>query len=200
MGLIVIFGGTFNPIHIGHRQIIDRLSNINEVEKIILIPTKIPPHKQVDFLAAESDRVNMCKLIASKYHNVEVSTIELKREGKSYTVDTLMSVQNLYPDKKIAITIGADMVVTFDEWKDYRKIIENSVIITFARIGTDRLAYALGIEQLKRLGAELLVLEDDILDVSSTQIRDHLSSGTSSEGLLDREIYDYICNNNVYEA
>lgn len=200
MGLIAIFGGTFNPIHIGHREILDKLTNIRSIEKIILIPTKIPPHKQVSFLAKEEDRVKMCEIVAEMYDNVEVSAIELNRAGKSYTIDTLMRVKALYPDKKIAITIGADMVVTFDEWKDYKRIIENSVIITFARAGTDLDSYNKGLELLKNWGAELIVIADAISAVSSTEIRNSLSAGSPLEGLLDKEIYDYICNNNVYEV
>lgn len=200
MGLIAIFGGTFNPIHIGHREILDKLTNIRSIEKIILIPTKIPPHKQVSFLAKEEDRVKMCEIVAEKYDNVEVSAIELNRAGKSYTIDTLMRVKALYPDKKIAITVGADMVVTFDEWKDYKRIIENSVIITFARAGTDLDSYNKGLELLKNWGAELIIIADAISAVSSTEIRNSLSAGSPLEGLLDKEIYDYICNNNVYEV
>ncbi len=179
---------------------LDKLSNIRSIEKIIIIPTKIPPHKQVSFLAKEEDRVKMCELVAKKYNNVEVSTIELNRVGKSYTIDTLMYVKAMYPDKRVAITIGADMVVTFDEWKEYKKIIENSIIITFSRAGTDIASYQRGIDLLKSWGAELIVIEDEITAISSTMIRDLLSSGSPLNGLVDKEICDYIYSNNVYEV
>lgn len=200
MGIVAIFGGTFNPIHVGHREILDKLSGIDNIEKIILIPTKIPPHKQVAFLASEEDRVNMCKLIASKYPNVEVSDLELRREGKSYTIDTLKSVKQIYPDKTVAITIGADMVVTFDEWKDYTDIIRNSVLITFSRAGTDQTIYNNGIKVLKNMGAQIIEIEEEITNVSSTQIRDALLSNSCTAGLLDTEVYEYILENKVYGA
>ena len=100
MGIVAIFGGTFNPIHSGHREIINHLSNTPNVDKVIIIPTKIPPHKETDILADSQDRLNMCSIIASKYNNVEVSDIELLRYGKSYTIDTILTLQEEYNDQK----------------------------------------------------------------------------------------------------
>ena len=105
MGMVVIFGGTFNPIHKGHTEIIESILKLDNIDKLLLIPTKIPPHKNVDCLADESDRINMCNIIASRFDGVEVCDIELKREGKSYSIDTLHSIKELYPNNPIAITI-----------------------------------------------------------------------------------------------
>ena len=124
MGFITVFGGTFNPIHIGHSEILRVLAINPLVEKVILMPTKIPPHKVSDCLAVESDRFNMCKLIASDFNNVDVSDLEIYRQGKSYTIDTVNELCNIYPNNRIAITIGGDMLISFHTWKDYEDILE----------------------------------------------------------------------------
>ena len=198
MGTIAVFGGTFNPIHLGHREIIEEILKIDEVEKVVVIPTKIPPHKTVNYMASESDRVEMCKLAIKGLSRVEISELELKREGKSYTVDTLKSISALYPDKDIAITIGADMVVTFDEWKDYKAIISSAKIITFSRVGTDYADYADGLRFLKDLGATLYTVDKKISNVSSSMVREALKSGNGVHNLLSEEVLKYIEENKLY--
>ena len=197
--MIVIFGGTFNPIHIGHQQILDSLQKINNIDKIFLIPTKIPPHKAVDYLADKSDRINMCKIVASRYTNVEVSTIELDREGKSYTIDTLTAFGNIFPNADIAITIGADMLVTFKEWKNYKAILKVAKIITFYREDTDVILYRKSIDELRGMDAEIIEIDDAIVGISSTNIRDSLKQGMETE-FLNNDVLIYINEHKLYCA
>ena len=198
MGIIAIFGGTFNPIHIGHIEIVKELSTNENIEKILVMPAKLPPHKSVDFLAEDDHRVKMCELAVCDITKAEVCKLELERAGKSYTVDTIKEVKKKYQDKDIAITIGADMVVTFDEWKDYKVILENAKIITFGRSGTNMDSYNDSIAHLKELGADLIKIEGEISHVSSTEIRNALINGGDTSGLLDCRVYEYILDNNVY--
>ena len=197
MGFITIFGGTFNPIHIGHCEILHELSLNKSVEKILLIPTKIPPHKSSDYLASQADRFNMCKIIASDYSNVEVSDIELYRQGKSYTIDTVNTLLELYPDKDIAITIGGDMLISFHTWKDYQSILQKCSVFTFKRADIPGDEYIAAINNLKALGANIIEIDRNITCVSSTQIRSELSSHNKSAYLDDR-INNYIIENNLY--
>ncbi len=196
--MIIIFGGTFNPIHRGHEEIIESLNRLDDVEKILIILTKIPPHKTVGLLADEQDRVNMCSIIAADYDNAQVCTVELEREGKSYTIDTLRTVRALYPDSDIAITIGADMVVTFDEWKDYKEIVKHSKIITFRRGDTDLDKYKEGIRLLKQYGADVIEISDEITDISSTKIRDAIQNKEDVSKYLDKRVENYIKNHDIY--
>lgn len=196
--MIIIFGGTFNPIHRGHQEIIESLNRLDDVEEILIIPTKIPPHKTVGLLADEQDRVNLCSIIATDYDNAQVCTIELERKGKSYTIDTLHTVRALYPDSDIAITIGADMVVTFDEWKDYKEIVKLSKIITFRRGDTDLDKYEEGIRLLKQYGAEVIEISDEITDISSTKIRDAIQNKEDVSKYLDKRVENYIKSHDIY--
>ena len=200
MKTVAVFGGTFNPIHKGHTEIIAALSQKPEISKIILMPTKIPPHKTVDFLADERHRVNMCNIIADKFNNVEVSDLELKRVGKSYTIDTVSELKRLYPDSKIAITIGADMVVTFSEWKNYQALINEVKIFAFGRNTISDDEFKKGIVFLKSIGADIECINKTIPNISSTEIRMNLQNNNDSSKLLDSEIYEYIISNNIYGA
>jgi nicotinate-nucleotide adenylyltransferase len=198
MGIIALFGGTFNPIHNGHREIIEEICNIDGVEKVIVIPTKIPPHKSVDFLASETDRIEMCRLATSDLRKVELSDLELKRVGKSYTIDTLNDILKLYPHNDIAITIGADMVVTFDEWKNYKEIISKAKLITFSRTTTDFNEYKSGLEFLRELNADLIEVDKQILDISSSYVRELLLSNSDVSHLIPNNVYSYIKDKNIY--
>ena len=197
MGIVAIFGGTFNPIHVGHNEIIKHLNSISDIDKIILIPTKIPPHKNTDFLADAEHRYNMCKIIASDYSNVEVSDIELYREGKSYTIDTVKALEGEYKNQKLALTVGGDMLVSFDCWKDYKEIIEKCVLITFKRAGISDIEYSDSIEKLRSSGANILDLNFTITDVSSTKIRSDFSLNLDCN-LIDKRVKNYILENNLY--
>lgn len=197
MGMVIVFGGSFNPIHIGHEEIIESLSKLDGVDKVLVVPTKIPPHKDSSYLADETDRINMCSIIASKYPNVEVCDIELKREGKSYTIDTVTALKNHYKDKSLAITIGGDMLVSFDTWKDYKDILKKCSLITFKRVGINTEEHIKSVEKLIELGANIVSIENEITDVSSTQIRNDLAERKCCK-LLDKGVFEYITKHNLY--
>ena len=191
MGIIAIFGGSFNPIHIGHIEIIKQIRLLKEVEKVLIIPTKIPPHKDTDYLADATHRLNMCKIATEEFKNVEVSDIELNRDGKSYTIDTVNLLQKVYNNHKLALTIGGDMLISFDKWKDYKGILKKCILITFKRAGISDVEYRSGINKLKSIGAEIISIETDIPCVSSTQIRNELLEHKKCE-LLASKVEDYI--------
>lgn len=200
MGIIAVFGGTFNPIHIGHIEIIQEVLKISGVKKLIIIPTKIPPHKDTDFLADEQDRVNMCRIVVNDLENVEVSDIELKRPGKSYTIDTIKVLKSIYPDDEIAITIGADMVTSFDKWKDYKEILSLSKIITFSRATTDDTAYKSSIDMLSGLGASVITVDKKISDISSSAVRNMILNHKDVCAYLCEGVVNYINDNRLYEV
>lgn len=198
MGTIAIFGGTFNPIHKGHSQIVAALCNKSYIDKVILIPTKIPPHKHASFLADEHHRVKMCEIVSNMFEKAQVSKIELNREGKSYSIDTLREIKRIYPNDKIAITVGADMLIVFDEWKSYKEIIKNADIITFFRGTTSRNQYECSINKLKGIGANIIALNEEIIDISSTQIREMLLKRQFVDSYLEPQVANYILTNGVY--
>ena len=113
---IGIFGGTFNPPHKGHKRMALEMMRAASLDKILIIPTFTPPHKTAPELAGTEDRMKMCELLFSE-DCFEVSGIEIRREGKSYTVDTVSELKKLYPDDELFLIIGSDMLLTFHEWR-----------------------------------------------------------------------------------
>ena len=120
MGYTAIFGGTFNPPHIGHYEMLSALEKCPEIEEIWLMPDRIPPHKVCDFLADDSDRIEMCRIIAKDFKKARLCLAEFEREGKSYTYDTVTEFLKKYPDKKFTFVCGGDMLISFDKWYRYK--------------------------------------------------------------------------------
>ena len=98
MAAIGVFGGTFNPPHLGHLRLVRRFADRLSMSKVLIIPTYMPPHKQTGELASKEDRLNMCRLMFSCDDRFKVSSIETDRGGKSYTYDTLKELKGLYPN------------------------------------------------------------------------------------------------------
>lgn len=195
---VVIFGGTFNPLHKGHIEIISALSRLDGTDEVLLIPDKIPPHKECEFLASDEDRLNMCKIAAKEFSNVSVSDIELKRTGKSYTIDTLKEIKHQNPDYNLSIAIGGDMLVSFDKWKDYKDILSLCRIICLGRGGVDKAQFSEKVQYFKSIGGEILVLDNEITEISSTLLRENMRDSDFTLKYIDNEIIEYIFKNNVY--
>ena len=195
---VVIFGGTFNPLHIGHIQIISALSNLHDIHEVMLIPDKIPPHKECDFLASDEHRLNMCKIAAKKFPNVSVNDIELKRNGKSFTIDTVKDINRLYPDYNLFLAIGGDMLISFDKWKDYKELLSLCQIICLGRGGVDKEAFSKMTKTLEEMGGKMLVLNKEITEISSSLLRTNIQNKDFLSKYIDREILDYIFKNKVY--
>lgn len=194
MNKTAIFGGTFNPPHLAHIRLIETVLAAKIVDDILLIPTKIPPHKECDYLAGNEHRLNMCKIVADKYTNVHLSDIEFKRQGKSYTYDTVMSLKATRPAQYYFIC-GADMVSTFHNWYRADELIKEIGIIALRRGGMDDTEFDASVKRLKNLGANVIVLDMAPLEISSTVIR---NGGEETDKFLLSEIAQYIKDNKLY--
>lgn len=190
-----IFGGTFNPFHIGHYKILETLQNNNDIEKILLMPDKIPPHKVCDVLASDEERIEMCKLAAADFDKTEVCLIEFGREGRSYSVDTVKELKHKYPDTDFTFVLGGDMLVFFDKWYKYEELIKLISFTAFLRTDTDETEFFNCVNRFRKMGMKIEVIEDKIPDVSSTKIRNNFSN---SKPLLNEKIYNFLKSRRVY--
>lgn len=188
-----IFGGTFNPLHKGHYEMIAALENCDAVSKILIMPDKIPPHKSVEFLASDTDRFNMCKLVAEDFSKAEVCDIEFKREGKSYTYDTLKLLKEIYPNDELAFVCGGDMLVYFENWYKADELMKMLPFIVFSRTSTDSDEFNSYVEKLKSRGMRIILMNENISNISSTAFRNSVSSE-----LLPEKVYAYIKERGLY--
>lgn len=199
---IGIYGGTFNPIHLGHMEAARFAASYLGLERLYLIPTGIPPHKR---LAAESpgaeQRLELVRLAAEAIGpQVHVSGMELRRKGKSYTVDTLRALKKEHKKDRLYFLMGTDMFLTFQNWREPEEIAKLCTLCAFGRSESD--TEELFAPQRKYLaktfGAEVVTLVlPQIVDISSTQLRRTLAEGAGREYLAPT-VYGYILLKGLY--
>ena len=169
------------------------VSGLSIIDRILVIPDHIPPHKQTSYLADDAHRLNMCRLICEDFKKAQVCDIEIKRKGKSYTIDTIKELQKLYPNDKFYFVCGGDMIAILDKWYSFSELIKMVVFLSFSR--NDKENFIKDVEKMKGLGANIAIIETPIPDVSSTDFRN-----TLNRDLLPSKIYDYITEKGLYNA
>lgn len=207
MERIGIYGGTFNPIHNGHVRLAAAWADFLRLERLLLIPTNIPPHKRASDLASGPDRLEMCRLAGEELRRrigipVEASDIELRREGPSYTVDTLSELHRQLEAQgrpgELYLIMGGDMFLTLDRWRSPREIGRLAVVCGSAR---QREEYALlerQAEVLEGMGIPTRLLQMEVLELSSTQLRQRIQRGESLTGLVPEQVERYIGEEGLY--
>ncbi len=193
MSFTAIFGGTFNPFHKGHYAMLKALNDSDKVSKILIMPDKIPPHKSVEFLASDTDRFNMCKIVADDFSKAEVCDIEFKRQGKSYTYDTVKLLKELYPNEELAFVCGGDMLVYFDKWYKADELMKMLPFIVFSRVSTDGNEFDDCISRYREKGMQIIIMNEEIPNISSTDFRNF-----GTDNLLPQKVYDYIKERGIY--
>ncbi|MCD7784606.1 MAG: nicotinate-nucleotide adenylyltransferase [Oscillospiraceae bacterium] len=195
---IAIFGGTFNPIHNGHLNVIENVLKELSPDKLILMPTHIPPHKAVKDLASDEARLEMCRLVANLYNKVEVSDFELKSEGKSYTVTTMEYLKSLYPDDDLYFVMGSDMLNTFLTWVKPDRIMELCTLVCVCRSEKDRKQSEAKAEEIREHGGRCILVDCEAVEASSTEIRADLIAYNTSFGRIPENVERYILRNGLY--
>lgn len=179
-----IYVGSFNPVHIGHKYIINYLLNNNYLDKIIVIPTGNYWDKQ-DLINIR-DRINMLK----NYQNENI-IINDKLNNLEYTYEILESLKQEYRNSELYLIIGADNIPKFHLWKNVDKILENKVIV----LNRDNIDIDKYINKFEKKDNFIVVRDFERIDISSTSIRKNIEK---NKELLDKEVYKYIKDNNLY--
>ena len=200
---IGIFGGTFNPPHLGHKHLAEELKSKAGLEKIIIIPANTPPHKVSKELADGCHRMKMCELLFSEDF-YEISDIELKRQGKSYTVDTVTELKKLYPEDELFLIIGTDMLMSFDKWYRYEDILRAVKLCVSVRDdetkASELSAFAKNVLKLDSEKSEIIIADVEPWICSSTDVRKHLSLGIDATMMTSVDVYNYARLNLLYES
>ena len=196
---IALFGGTFNPPHKGHINLANAVMEDLKPDKLLLMPAGLPPHKLLPRQSASNEeRYEMTRLMAEDVPGAEVSRLELEREGRSYTSDTLRELGSLWPESELILTVGGDMFLTLDRWHEADVIFKLASIAAAARTGGEReelIRRARDYE--KRYGARVTILKNPVTEISSSEIREAVSRGEAPL-LLSEKVAAYIGRKGLY--
>lgn len=185
---IGILGGTFNPIHYGHLILGEQVLGQLGLDKVIFVPTFVPPHKSHKDVVSASHRLKMLQRAVNGNPHFRVSGIEIKRKGKSYTVDTLREIKKEYPKARIYFICGSDLVSEIPTWKDVDEIYRMAKFVLAKRPGFG-----------KRLtGRSFLKINVAQVDISSSLIRDLVGQGRSIRYLTPDSVVKYIEKYRLY--
>lgn len=216
---IAVLGGSFNPIHIGHCMLADTIVKEYNYDKVLFVPTCLPPHKVISSKISPVQRGEMVRLFCEKEGDGHFvfEACELERGGISYTADTLAYLQKKYEDKlegKLAFVMGDEVAAEFHKWKNPEKIVEIADLII-----THRYADWASLEksdykntassnynadynknfQLEDFRYKCLYIEKPILPVSSTEIRQRIAEDKSFRYLVPQSVFSYILTNGLYK-
>ena len=193
-----IYGGSFDPIHIGHVALADSAVKECGIDKLIFMPAYMSPFKQDRKVTDGKERCCMIERVLKYNKAFCLSRYELNKGGPSYTIETLRHWDAML-DGKLSFVLGFDSVVQVDTWYEGPEILKNYHLITARRPDTDDSEGMQKIEQLRRdYGAEITVLDMEPVDASSTEIRENVKEGRSISGLVLPEVEEYIIEHKLY--
>ena len=195
---IAIFGGSFDPVHAEHVNMVKAAQAALGTDKVIVIPAFIPPHKQDRALAAPQDRLNMAKLAFAGVKNCEVSAYELNAGGTSYTYLTLGYFKEKYPDARLYFLVGADMLKDFYTWKQPETILSLAELVACNREGEKVNFSAEQMRFFAKFRKKFLSIEYTGRDISSTKARVLAAFGEDLKPYLPFDVIDYIEANELY--
>ncbi|MFV0353138.1 MAG: nicotinate (nicotinamide) nucleotide adenylyltransferase [Oscillospiraceae bacterium] len=195
---LLLFGGTFDPPHIGHLRILQNAIDTVLPDKVVVMPAGIPPHKQASATPGEL-RLQMCQCFMPLFGNLQVSSLELHREGKSYTSNTVEFLQIQYPGAVIFLCIGSDMLLTFTAWHKWEWLLHNVVLVAQSRQRADEEAVQVVAQDLTKQGATICFAKGKMIEVSSTNIRQMAAEGKDISSLVPPSVYTVILQNNLYK-
>lgn len=200
MRRIGLFGGTFNPPHVGHLRLASLAADAAQLDMVIIMPASVPPHKEAPGLATGEDRIALCRRTFTDPRFI-VSDMELRRAGKSYTVETLRALHDCYPKDKLYLIIGSDMLLSFDRWFCWEEILSLCSLLVLSRENDlspqmlrDYASQTLGLTE----DEGFRILETAPLELSSTMIRERITKGEDAAAFLTPQAYAYIKEKGLY--
>ena len=194
-----IYGGAFAPIHNGHVAAAKEFMRQMWLDVLFVIPTGTSPHKQIDRGASDADRLEMCRLAFEGVEGVIVSDIEIRRQGNSYTVDTLRSLAG--DDRRLFLLCGTDMILTLDSWKDPDEIFRLSYPTYIRREEDESLDAALiakVTEYRNKYGKNVVRINAPAVVASSSEVRQRIAMGLDASSLLPPAVAAYIEEKELY--
>ena len=193
----LLFGGTFDPPHAGHMNNLRAALELVRPDKAIVMPAGIPPHKKASTTPGKV-RLAMCQCFTALSPAVEVSDWEIAQGGRSYTVHTLEMLQEKYPGAQLYMTIGSDMLETFDEWYRWREILAMVTLVVQSREPGDGDALRAAAQKLEEAGGKIMFADAPVLECASSDIRAGKYPPARLKELLPPPVADVIHRNGLY--
>ena len=196
-----IYGGSFNPPHLGHVRAAAAVMEKLGPDRLLIIPTNIPPHKEMaQGSPSPEQRMELCRLAFGDIPGAELSDMEIKREGRSYSADTVGSLREMYPQDELYLVMGSDMFLSFCQWYKFQYLLDNCVLTVLSREEDDRQELECFKTELEeKYGAKVLALSHGPLPMCSEEVRERLRLGLGSE-MLPEAVYAEIIRRRYYEA
>ena len=198
---IALYGGSFNPPHLGHREAAMTVYKELQPDIFLIIPDNIPPHKDMEEGSPDAwQRLELCRLAFRDVPGAEVTDLELRREGKSYTAETVSALRQRYPEDELLLVMGTDMLLSFEEWYRFEYLLQSCTLAVLAREELEGEALREHAAYLtERYGAQIQILNHEPLPMQSRDIRQRLKLRLCADQLDDR-VYHWIIRNGYYDA
>jgi nicotinate-nucleotide adenylyltransferase len=196
---IGIFGGSFNPVHNGHIYAAKAVYQYLKLDRMLIIPSAIPPHKKLQGNADSYERLEMAKIAFSGIEGFEVLDIEIRRQGVSYTIDTVRELMPLYPNAEFYLIMGTDMYLTIENWHEGEQIIKLVTLVAVPRLKEEFEKLSKHSDMLKeKYHAKTIILDLPPVEISSTEVRNDIDIGAETENQIPQSIARYIEDRGLY--
>jgi nicotinate-nucleotide adenylyltransferase len=190
---IGLYFGTFNPIHVGHLIIANHMAEYADLDQIWMVVTPHNPLKKKNTLLDDYHRLQMVHLATEDFPKIKPSDIEFKLSQPNYTVNTLVHLQEKYPNYEFSLIMGEDNLKSLHKWKNYEVILENHEIYVYPRISSEAENATI------KNHPKIHMIDAPVVEISSTFIRDNIKKGKNVQPLLPAKVWEYIDHNNFYK-
>ena len=190
---IGLYFGTFNPIHVGHLIIANHMAEHAGLDQVWMVVTPHNPLKKKATLLDDHQRLQMVYLATENFPKIKPSDIEFKLSQPNYTINTLVHLQEKFPEYKFSLIMGEDNLKSFHKWKNYEAILEHHEIYVYPRISgeTENLEF--------KDHPKIHMIDAPVVEISSTTIRNDIKKGKNIQPLLPHKVWEYIDHNNFYK-
>jgi nicotinate-nucleotide adenylyltransferase len=195
---IGLYFGTFNPIHVGHLIIANHMAEYSNLEQIWMVVTPHNPFKNKDTLLDDNQRLQLVTIATEDYPKIKASDIEFKLSQPNYTVNTLVHLQEKFPQHEFSLIMGEDNLRSLHKWKNYEVILQNYSIYVYPRIEDKNQTAELISSEFKN-HPRIHIIDAPIVEISSTFIRKNIKKGKNIQPLLPAKVWEYIDHNNFYK-
>ncbi|MCB0283743.1 MAG: nicotinate (nicotinamide) nucleotide adenylyltransferase [Calditrichae bacterium] len=188
---IGLFGGTFDPVHIGHLIVAEWLSEVLKIKTTYFIPAKIHPFVSKSNISSSDNRIEMLSLALKEYPDFKISDVEIKRQEVSYTIDTIKFFKDEFPDSELYFYMGMDNLNTLEQWKDPNEILKMCYVVVYNR----------GIELKAKDWLEhpkVIHVDSPLIEISSSHIRHRIKKGMAYRSLVPNQVFEYINQKRLY--